>query len=343
MVELLVDMLRQPALAAAEMKKLRDRRINLIRAAKDGDPRRLSPIYGNAFLFGAHPYGAPVDGDEESLAKITHRDLLRYYRDNVGGDRLVIAVAGDFDAAVMADTLSAAFSDWRSAAAPLVAVAAPTAQLGRRVLLIDKPGATQSYFWLGNIGVSVNFEQRAELNIANTLFGGRFTSLLMDELRTKAGLTYGARSTLLRPSSAGSVAIVSSTKTAATITAIDLALSLLARLREDGFGPEMISSGKNYILGLFPPRLETAAQLAAQFAWLEVRGLSASFVNDYGDAIASADGEAISAVIKEVYPAPENLVFVIIGDAELIRADIAKYGPVTEMSITDPRFQPQPH
>lgn len=343
MVELLVDMLRQPALAAAEMKKLRDRRINLIRAAKDGDPRRLSPIYGNAFLFGAHPYGAPVDGSEESLAKITHRDLLRYYRDNVGGDRLVIAVAGDFDAAVMADTLSAAFSDWRSAAAPLVAVAAPTAQLGRRVLLIDKPGATQSYFWLGNIGVSVNFEQRAELNIANTLFGGRFTSLLMDELRTKAGLTYGARSTLLRPSSAGSVAIVSSTKTAATITAIDLALSLLARLREDGFGPEMISSGKNYILGLFPPRLETAAQLAAQFAWLEVRGLSASFVNDYGDAIASADGEAISAVIKEVYPAPENLVFVIIGDAELIRADIAKYGPVTEMSITDPRFQPQPH
>ncbi|MEE8427118.1 MAG: insulinase family protein, partial [Woeseiaceae bacterium] len=50
MVELLVDMLRQPVLAAAEMKKLRDRRSNLIRAAKDGDPRRLSPIYGNAFL-----------------------------------------------------------------------------------------------------------------------------------------------------------------------------------------------------------------------------------------------------------------------------------------------------
>ena len=46
-------------------------------------------------------------------------------------------------------------------------------------------------------------------------------------------------------------------------------------------------------------------------------------------------------MIKEVYPASDDLVFAIIGDAELIRDDIAKYGPVTEMAITDPRFSPQ--
>lgn len=343
MVELLVDMLRQPVLAAAEMKKLRDRRSNLIRAAKDGDPRRLSSIYGNAFLFGRHPYGAPVDGSEESLARIAHRDLLRYYRDNVGADRLIISVAGAFDAAAMAEKLSAAFSGWRSAAAPLVELETPTAQTGRRVLLVDKPGATQTYFWIGNVGVGVDYAQRAELNIANTLFGGRFTSLLMNELRSKAGLTYGARSVLLRPAKAGSIAIVSYTKTATTTAAIDLALELLARLHDTGFDPDMISSGKNYILGLYPPRLETAAQLAAQFAWLEARGLSAAFVNDYGDAVLRAEDEAIRTVIDAVYPAPENLVFVLIGDAALIRADIAKYGPVTEMPITDPRFQPTAH
>jgi len=30
----------------------------------------------------------------------------------------------------------------------------------------------------------------------------------------------------------------------------------------------------------------------------------------------------------------------LIGDADVIRDDIAKYGSVTEMSITEPRFQP---
>ena len=46
--------------------------------------------------------------------------------------------------------LTAAFGEWRPAAAPLPEVPRPAPQSGRRVLLIDKPGATQTYFWLGN-------------------------------------------------------------------------------------------------------------------------------------------------------------------------------------------------
>ena len=340
MVELLVDMLQAPTLDAAEMRKLRDRRINLIRAAKDGDLRPLTSTYGNAFLFGDHPYGTPVDGSEASLAKISHSDLLGYYRDFVGADRLVIAMAGDFDTAAMIDLLSGAFGEWSRAAAPLPEIAVAEPQRDRRVLLVDKPGATQSYFWIGNVGVDVGFPRRAELDIANTLFGGRFTSLLVEEMRTKAGLTYGARSSLLRPSTAGSVAIVSYTKTGTTIEAIDLALSLLAKIHAEGFSVDMLLSGKNYILGQFPPRLETAAQLAAQFAQLETLGLDASFIDDYADAIANADREVVHAVIGDVYPSVDDLVFVVLGDAGQLRDDVAKYGPITEISIAEPRFRP---
>ena len=304
------------------------------------DRTPLSPVYGNAFLFGEHPYGSAVDGNAESLARITHRDLLDYYQDYVGADRLIIALAGDFDAQEMLDKLQVALIKWRRAGAPLPEIEPPVAQQGRRVLLVDKPGATQTYFWIGNIGVSIDDPQRAELDIANTLFGGRFTSMLVDELRTKAGLTYGASSRLLRPSQAGSVAMISYTKTDTTIAAMDMALDLLAKLRDEGFADDMILSGKNYILGQYAPRFETAAQLAGHFAELEAQGLDASFVNEYGDAIASADGKAIRSVITRVYPHPDNLVFVILGDAELIREDIAKYGPVTEIPITNPRFRP---
>jgi len=206
--------------------------------------------------------------------------------------------------------------------------------------LVDKPGATQTYFWIGNVGVDIGFAQRAELDVANTLFGGRFTSLLMDELRTKAGLTYGASSLLVRPSKAGSVAMNSYTKTVSTVEAIDLALSLLQKIHLEGFSDDLITSGKNYILGQYAPDFETAEQLAAQIAELEALGLDESFVNDYGDAVAAADGEAIRAVIGDVYPTLDNLVFIIIGDAELIRNDIVKYGPITEMAITEPRFAP---
>lgn len=340
MVELLVDMLRSPRLSPAEMRKLRDRRINLLRAAKDNDPRQLTAIYGNAFLFQDHPYATPVAGDEESLAQITPDDVAAYYADYFGANRLVVSIVGDFVVADMITALSDAFSDWRTVDGPLPGLPDAERQTGRRVLLVDKPGASQSYFWIGNVGVARGYEHRAELDIANTLFGGRFTSLLVDALRTSAGLTYGVRSVLLRPGTPGSVAIVSYTRTDTTVEAIDLAVSLLGRMRNDGFDDTLIASAKNYILGQFPPRLETAAQLAAQFAQLEAFGLDRSYIDDYGAEVLNAAGETISTVIEDVYPDPDDLVFVIIGDAGRIRENVAKYGPVTEMPMSAPRFRP---
>jgi len=340
MVELVADMLQRPLLERDEFTKLRDRSINLLKAAKGADPSNLMPAYANAFLFGDHPYGNPVGGSESSLAKISHGDVLAYHQNMIGGDRLIISVSGDFELAAMREALTAAFGEWRAAAEPLPDIAAPIATPGTRVLLIDKPGATQSYFRIGNIGVSESYPKRAELELANTVFGGRFTSMLMTELRTKSGLSYGARSSVARYSQPGSVFISSFTETGTTVAAIDVAISTLGRLRDSGLDDAMIVSARNYVMGQFPPQLETAAQLAGVFAMLEAVGLDASYINNYGANLAAASRESIAAVIDEVYPTADNLVFVVLGDAALIRDQLAAYGPVTEMSITETRFHP---
>ncbi len=340
-VELLADMLRRPKLDRAELRKQSDRAINFILAAKDSDPGDLVPLYAGAFLFGEHAYGRPVEGSETSLAAISHRDVLRYYEQQVGGDRLIVSVSGHFDPAAMRARLSAAFADWRAATEPLPEVPAAEKQAGRRVLLVDKPGATQTYFWIGNVGVARNYDRRADLDIANTVFGGRFTSMLNTALRIESGLTYGARSRLTRPSQPGSVGIVSYTQTEATVEAIDMALGVLSTLRDLGLDEPSIASAQNYVLGQFPMRLETAAQLAAQFAALEAYGLDRNFVDAYGAQIAEVGVDSVAAVIAAVYPPPDDLVFVLLGDGEAIREAIGKYGPVTEMSIRDPEFRPR--
>jgi predicted Zn-dependent peptidase len=340
MVELLADALQRPALDRGEFEKLRDRSINLIKSAKGSDPNALMPSYANAFLFGEHPYGNPVDGSESSLARITHGDLLAYYADRLGGDRLVIAVSGDFEIAAMRDALTAAFSGWRAATATPPEIVAPEPAASSRVYLIDKPGATQSYFTIGNVGVARSFSGRAELDLANTVFGGRFTSMLMTELRTKSGLSYSARSKLGRYSQSGSVFVTSFTETGTTVEALDVALATLSRLRDSGLDGAMIASSRNYIMGQFPPRLETAAQLAGIAAMLEINGLDAAYINDYGSTLAAATPESIAAVIDQVYPAPDRLVFVVLGDAASIREQVAQYGPVTEISLSEPRFHP---
>ena len=341
MVELLADMLLRPRLEESELEKLRERSINFIRAAKDTNLNALIPIYGQAFLFGEHPYGTPVSGSETTLAEISHEDILDFYEQQLGGDRLTIAVTGDFDVALMNARLSEAFGDWRPAADALPEIAPVGQQAGRRVLLIDKPGATQTYFWLGNIGVPRDYANRAALDISNTVFGGRFTSMLNTELRVNSGLTYGARSQLSRASQSGSIAISSFTPTETTVEAIDLALSVLGRLHQNGVDEDMLVSARNYILGQFPTSLETAAQVGSQLAALDAFGLDVSYINDYGNALLSADTRTVAAVIDSVFPSADDLLFVLLGDAETIREIAAGYGPLTEMSITEPHFQPQ--
>jgi predicted Zn-dependent peptidase len=342
MVELLSDMILRPRLDETELEKLRERSVNFIRAAKDTNLNAVLPIYGQAFLFGEHPYGNPVSGSETTLSGISHEDVLDFYEQQLGGDRLTIAVTGDFDVALMSARLSDAFGDWRPAAAALPEIEAASQETGRRVLLIDKPGATQTYFWLGNVGVARDYENRAALNIANTVFGGRFTSMLNTALRVSSGLTYGASSQVSRASLPGSIAITSFTPTESTVEAIDMALGVLGRLHADGVDEETLESARNYILGRFPTALETAAQLGSQLAALEAFGLDVSYINDYGAALMSTDTEAVAAVIDEVFPASGDLVVVLLGDAEVIREQVSKYGPLIEMPITEPHFRPQP-
>jgi predicted Zn-dependent peptidase len=340
MVDLVADMLQRPSLDKEEFEKLRERSISFILAAKDTNLNAVLPIYGHAFLFGDHPYGNPVGGSEATLANITHADLIDYYEQQVGGDRLIVSVSGDFDAARMAAMLTDAFGSWRPAAAALPEITPAEKQAGNRVLLIDKPGATQTYFWIANVGVARDFDRRAALDVVNTLFGGRFTSMLNDALRVQSGLTYGARSTLLRPSAPGSLAISSYTRTDATVEAIDMALGVLGQLRDGGVDEKLIDSSRNYILGQFPTALETAAQLGSQLAILETYGLDRTYIDNYGAEVQAVDRAAAIDVIETVYPAVGDLVFVILGDAELVRDAISRYGPVTEIAITEPRFRP---
>jgi len=338
MIELVADMLLRPTLDEDEFTRERDRTIALIRAARGASVQALMPAYANAFIFGKHPYGSPASGSETSLAAIGYDELKQFYADRFGGDRLVVAVVGDFDREAMKAALASAFGGWAPAGAPLPDLPPPVRVDGRRVLLVDKPGAAQTYFWIGNVGVALDYPRRAELRIANTVFGGRFSSMLMTALRVETGLTYGAGSTVEQYSLSGTVTIRSFTETSKTVDAIDLAVEVLDRLQRQGIGEEMVTSARNYLMGQYPPTLETAAALAAMLAFLEQNGLGRDYVDAYGDALRAATPVSVRDAINDVYPLPADLVFVLVGDADAIRDAVTKYGPVTELSITEPRF-----
>jgi len=342
MIELLADMLQRPRLDRTEFETLRARQIDLLRSAKDSDLGSLTPIYGDAALFGSHGYGKPTIGSEAGLAAITHEQLTRFYRDQAGADRLILTIVGDFKTAQLEPLVTKAFAGWRKADQPFVKPAPPARVSGRRVLLVDAPMSVQSYFWAGNVGVSRSFAERAPLDVVNTLLGGRFTSLLNSELRIRTGLSYGASSRFDRMLEAGAWQLSSFTKTASTVEAIDLALDVVDRLHAGNvIDAAMLESSKSYVQGQFPLALETSAQWASALGDLEFYGLDRSYIDQRASSLAAVTLDEARKVVQEQFPTAENLTLVVIGNAAAIRDGLRKYGPVTEMKLSDPTFAPR--
>jgi predicted Zn-dependent peptidase len=342
LLELLSDALLRPRFDPDELEKLRARQIELIKAAKDSDPSELIGTYGRAFLFRDHPYGRPVIGNESSLAQISRREVLEYYRGQFGADRLILVFAGDIDTELLKRSVTKMFGNWPRAPQSAASLAQPVRTRQRRVLLIDSPGSVQTYFWIGNVGVDRRYAGRAALDLVNTLYGGRFTSILNTELRIKSGLSYGARSVFTRGTVAGEFAIRSFAQTENTGKAIDLALRTLSRLKNDGVTLDMLDSARAYVLGQYPLEFETAADWAAAMGELELYRLGPDYIDHYDSALRRVSPKDARTVIDQAFPSADSLAIVLIGDAAKIREQIGGYGPVSEIPLTHPAFSATP-
>ena len=63
---------------------------------------------------------------------------------------------------------------------------------GRHLVFVDKPDRTQTQILIGGLGTSAHDADHVPLIVANAVFGGTFTSRLMQEVRSKRGWSYGA-------------------------------------------------------------------------------------------------------------------------------------------------------
>jgi zinc protease len=338
MLELLADAVLDPRFAAPEFTRQRTRQIGHIRSLKDSDPSELLPHYGRALLFGTHAYARPASGSEDSLQAIELKDVLDYHRAHIGADRAALVVAGDVDVAWLKAAVARRFGPWQPAAMPLPALAATVKLRKRRVLLVDSPGSAQSYFWLGATGLDRTYPQRAALDLVNSLFGGRFTSLLNTELRIRSGLSYGAASGFTRGRAAGEFAIRTFAETRHTVRAIDLVLKTLSRLKRAGITQAMLDSARSYVMGQYPMNLETAADWAAQLAELELYGLDPGYIENYGPALRNVTLGDAHQVLEQAFPRGRQLALVVIGDAQQVRERLERYGPVQQIALAAGSF-----
>jgi predicted Zn-dependent peptidase len=332
------DVIINPTFPEEEINKRKQRWIAELDQAKES-PRQVIGSYYNKFLFGDSQYGNPVNGIKNIVEKFNKKHIVDFHKGGYRPENSVVAIVGDFNLAEMKSTITNLFSDW----IPDQIMVVKDVILGKknfdhlnesRVYLINKDNATETTFMIGGFGVPMNNQDQIQIDVINTILGGRFTSWLNDELRVNAGYTYGARSRFASYKTAGAFYISTFTAIKNTEPAIDLAIKTYNRLFEKGIDEATLKSAKNYVKGQFPPEYETAGSLAGFLTQKYIYGLDDSYINDFEKTVDGMTVESANEIIKKYFP-KDNLQFVLIGKGDDIRDIAKKYGKVIEKSIDE--------
>jgi len=129
---------------------------------------------------------------------------------------------------------------------------------------------------------------------------------------------------------------VISTFTAGKTTepAIDKAIEVLNKLHSTGINETSLASAKNYIKGQFPPRYETAGQLAGLMTQMFWYNFDESYINNFEKNVDGLTLDKAKQIIAKYFP-KDKLQFVMVGKSADIKKIAEKYGPVTEVQIKE--------
>lgn len=334
-LNLLKEVMLEPSFDAAEFEKEKKRLLVGLEQQKES-PRAVIGSYFDKFIYGDHVYGNIVQGKISTVSPLAVSDVKKFYAENYLPEGSAIAVAGDFKTAEMKTLITNLFSDWKKGTKPQVNLAAKpiSTPAKQQVLLINKDDAKETTFYIGAPGISRNNPDYVAIDVVNTLFGGRFTSMLNDELRVNTGLTYGANSRFNALKNGGTFVISTFTAAKTTEPAIDKAIEVLNKLHSTGINDTSLTSAKNYVKGQFPPRYETAGQLAGLMTQMFWYNFDESYINNFEKNVDGLTLEKAKQIIGKYFP-KDKLQFVMVGKATDIKKIAEKYGPVTVIDIKE--------
>lgn len=320
------DVIVHPAFADKELARVRENLLTAVTRRKDSPPT-LANLLLTRVLFGEkHPYAWPLTGVEETLKKISAADIRRFYATYYHPSNATIIAAGDITEPVLRARLEAALHDWRPAHTPAVRLPAPATLTGKRIYLIDKPGAPQSSVRVAFLGVRRTDPDYFAILLMNQVLGGAFYRLDMN-LREHQQWTYGARSSFeMRrtpgPASAGGEFIAPH-----TADAVAEILKEMRTIATTEVTDEELGRAKDNFTRSFPARFATRASSAAQLGELAVYGLPDSFLRDYTKTIQAVTKADVLRVAQR-FLTGDKLAIIVVGDRASQEVALRKLAPL---------------
>jgi zinc protease len=324
-VDLVAALLRAPTFDEIELGRLlRESEADLIES-RDSDRGLVSRAFRRT-LFAGHLYGRRVSGSIASLRSITRAEVAAFYKRHVARANAVVAISGDIDEAegqALAERLLAGLPLGERVADP---VPPPARKPGRHLVFVDKADRTQTQMIIGGLGTDANDPDHIPLVVANNIFGGTFTSRLMQEIRVKRGWSYGASSRVGFDRQRDAFTMSAATKATDAAACLALELDLLHTWLEAGVTAAELSFVQQYLIRSHAFEIDTARKRVHQRLESDLFALPVGYHERYLEHVAAVTVESANAAVRARI-SESDLVIGVVGTHAEIGEAIAKAIP----------------
>ncbi len=305
-LDVLFDMARSPRFDATELEREKLVVLEEIRSYAD-DPDSVAADQLHALVFGDHPYGRPVIGSVESVARLDRDAAEAYWRQHWHPGRALLAVAGPVDADQVLAEASRLSTGWAAGAAR-GAARSPRPPTEPRVEKV-KGDFGSVVVTMGWPGAPVGHADVPALDVLCAALGQGAAARLSVLLDLDAGVA----SHVFADSSSwlGGGMIAAGFLCGETEEALRMALEELARVARSGLGGSEVVRARDGILADLVFGWETSDGVAADLAWNVARMGGPAAREAYRAAVAAVTPAQVRDVARRwLDPARAQIVVV---------------------------------
>jgi zinc protease len=199
---------------------------------------------------------------------------------------------------------------------------------------VDRPGSVQASIRLGGPAVPRDAPDYPALQLANLVYGGYFSSRLVENIREDKGYTYGPHSRISHSAVGSRLVVDADVATEVTAPALLEVWYELGRMATLPIKPEELENVRQYAVGSLALSISTQAGLASTLSALIGVGLGLDWLREHPLRLAQVTLEETFAAAR-AYLAPSGMVAVVLGEASAIADPLAALGPVESASESE--------
>jgi zinc protease len=321
---LLADVLLRPDFPSDEAERLQRELLAQLDELRDDDGQ-VARRWFNRRLYGDHPYGRTVLGTERSIAALDVEAARRWHAEAVRSDALLVGFAGAIRPSEAERLVAEHLGALPSGGAGGKRHPPLARRRGLRLTVVDKPDRTQSQILWGQPAPQWGSDDYFGLQLATMAYGGTFTARLMNEVRSKRGLSYGASARLGQGRSAKALVCHIFPSLEQTPEALALVLELHRQWVEEGITDDELHFAQSYLQKSFAFTVATPEDRLDLAMHLAVAGLPSDHAARFVERIGAVTREQTRAAMEK-WLSPRDLEVCVVSTAELLVPKLKEAG-----------------